>query len=232
MTNVCLPGDLIEIDVRGDDERKVIGRGLQSEYGDLSKMRVIQPGLLKACGQKHWVAVYSNRYIPQEGDKVLGVVKASRSDLIKVDIGASDIATINFLNFEGATKRNRPVLKTGDLIYATVILAMKHLEATLTCVDNEGRAQGMGVLPSGGFVFKTSLNLARRLLSPSSRLLTLIGKEIKFEITCGMNGRIWVKASKANEITAIYRMIIGSQVVPESDIPAFVYRHMCALKGM
>lgn len=102
----------------------------------------------------------------------------------------------------------------------------------LTCVDNEGRAQGLGLLPSGGFLFKTSLNLARRLLSPSSRLLSLIGKEIKFEITCGMNGRIWIKASKANEVAAIYRMIVGSQSIPESDIPTFIDEHMRILKGM
>uniref|UniRef100_A0A0M3IFZ6 Ribosomal RNA-processing protein 40 n=1 Tax=Ascaris lumbricoides TaxID=6252 RepID=A0A0M3IFZ6_ASCLU len=232
MTNICLPGDLIEIDSKQDQEKKVIGRGLQCDSGDLTKIRVVQPGLLKSCGSKRWVAVYSNRYIPQEGDKVLGVVKASRGDLIKVDIGASDIASISFLGFEGATKRNRPVLKTGDLIYAAVILAMRHLEATLTCVDNEGRAQGLGLLPSGGFLFKTSLNLARRLLSPSSRLLSLIGKEIKFEITCGMNGRIWIKASKANEVAAIYRMIVGSQSIPESDIPTFIDEHMRILKGM
>ncbi|VDK19688.1 unnamed protein product, partial [Anisakis simplex] len=171
-------------------------------------------------------------YIPQEGDKVLGIIRAARGDIIKVDIGASDIATISYLNFEGATKRNRPALKPGDLIYATVSLAMKHLEANLTCVDNDGRSQGMGILPAGGFVFKTSLNLARRLLSPSSQLLKVIGREIKFEITCGLNGRIWIKASKSNEVSSIYRMIISSQYVPEHKIPEFVDEQIGILKGI
>uniref|UniRef100_A0A915BJU1 Ribosomal RNA-processing protein 40 n=1 Tax=Parascaris univalens TaxID=6257 RepID=A0A915BJU1_PARUN len=232
MRNICLPGDIIEIDSNEGEEKRVIGRGLQCDSGDLTKLRVVQPGLLNSYGSKRWISVYSNRYIPQEGDKVIGVVKASRGDLIKVDIGASDIANISFLGFEGATKRNRPMLKAGDLIYAAVILAMRHLEATLTCIDNEGRAHGQGLLPSGGFLFKTSLNLARRLLSPSSRLLALIGKEIKYEITCGMNGRIWIKASKVNEVAAIYRMIVGSQSIPESSIPTFVDEHMRILKGM
>lgn len=60
---------------------------------------------------------------------------------------------INFTNFEGATKRNRPNLKTGDIIYATVFDTTPRTEAELTCVDDEKRARGMGQL-NGGFMFK------------------------------------------------------------------------------
>lgn len=50
----------------------------------------------------------------------------------QVDIGSADVAFLSYLAFEGATKRNRPTLKTGDLIYARVISTSKHVEPELS----------------------------------------------------------------------------------------------------
>lgn len=89
----------------------------------------------------------------------------------------------------------------------------------------------MGSLPSGGFLFKTSLNLVRRILSPTSKLLSLIGKDIKFEITSGINGRIWIKGINVVEVIAVYRIIKDSEFIPEPDIPAFVEKKISRLYG-
>lgn len=89
----------------------------------------------------------------------------------------------------------------------------------------------MGPLPSGGFLFKTSLNLVRRILSPTSRLLSLIGKDIKFEITSGINGRIWVKGINIVEVIAVHRIIKDSEFISEPDIPAFVDKEISRLYG-
>lgn len=89
----------------------------------------------------------------------------------------------------------------------------------------------MGSLPSGGFMFRTSLNLVRRILSPTSRLLSLIGKDIKFEITSGINGRIWIKGINVVEMIAVYRIIKDSEFIPEPDIPAFVNKQISHLYG-
>lgn len=89
----------------------------------------------------------------------------------------------------------------------------------------------MGPLPSGGFLFKTSLNLVRRILSPTSRLLSLIGKDIKFEITGGINGRIWIKGVNVVEVIAVHRIIKDSEFIPEPDIPAFVEKQIRCIYG-
>lgn len=99
-------------------------------------------------------------------------------------------------------------------------------------MDSEGRAKGMGVLPPNGFVFKTSLNLVRRILSPSSRLLPLIGRHLKFEIACGVNGRVWVAGDKHNEICAVCRMIRDSEFVPEDEILDFVEEGIGKLRNI
>lgn len=39
---------------------------------------------------------------------MIGIVATKSGDVFKVDIGGSEYATLSYLAFEGATKRNRP----------------------------------------------------------------------------------------------------------------------------
>uniref|UniRef100_A0A915PV28 Ribosomal RNA-processing protein 40 n=1 Tax=Setaria digitata TaxID=48799 RepID=A0A915PV28_9BILA len=231
MAEIHLPGDIVSLTVPGQKQTEVIGCGLERVVNKPDQLLVVQPGIRRVSHGKQWMAVHSRRYVPRKGDRIIGVVISTHGESFKIDIGAADIAFISFLSFEGATRRNRPNLKVGDLIYASVAVATKHLEPELTCIDNEGRARGMGLLPSGGFVFKTSLNLVRRILSPSSKLLSLLGKDIKFEITAGINGRIWIKGINVVEMVAVYQVIKDSEFVPEPDISAFVEKRICRLRG-
>lgn len=48
------------------------------------------------------------QYVPVKGDSVIGVVTARSGDVFKVDCGGSEQASLSYLAFEGATKRNRP----------------------------------------------------------------------------------------------------------------------------
>ena len=58
----------------------------------------------------------------------MGTVTAKVGDIFRVDIGGPDLALLNYTSFEGATKRNRPNVKVGDLIYGQIILTSKHFE--------------------------------------------------------------------------------------------------------
>lgn len=231
MTNVCLPGDVVESFFDSSGDVQIVGRGLVKIPGREDALSVNQPGIRVSLQGKQWIDVSARRYVPAKGDYVLGVVVSSQGDFFRVDIGAVDIASLHYLSFEGATKRNRPNLRNGDLIYAKVFEASKHAEAELTCVDETGRARGMGALPARGFVFRTSLNLVRRILSPSSQLLAAIGDAIKYEITCGLNGRVWVDAREPSEIVTVYNIIEESEFIRESDIPAFVEQKIQFFRG-
>ena len=59
-----------------------------------------------------------------------------------VDINGPFPALLPLLSFEGATKRNRPNLKAGDVVYARVAAASRDMEPVLTCVDAAGRCGG------------------------------------------------------------------------------------------
>ncbi|TKR96785.1 hypothetical protein L596_010757 [Steinernema carpocapsae] len=191
-----------------------------------------RPGLFREDGNKQWLRISSRKYWPQVGDLVLGIITGKQADAFKVDIGASEQATVSMLKFEGATKRNKPTLKEGDLIYGRVETANKHLEPELTCVDQEHRGRGLGGLTEGGYNFLVSLDIAHRLLFPQYPLLNLIGKDIKFEIAVGVNGRIWINAPTYKEIRAIRRMILESERTPVKELRDFVERSIAIMKGV
>lgn len=128
------------------------------------------------------------QYVPTKGDAVIGVVTSKQGDIFKVDVGGSEQASLSYLAFEGATKRNRPnvqvsrgrtasfplpldqlwssshsyLLQVGDLVFAHFIVANKDMEPELACIDGSGRANGMGIFGEGGLMFTVSLGLVRR----------------------------------------------------------------------
>ena len=137
------------------------------------------------------------QYVAQMGDNVIGVVVDKHAESYKVDIGTHLPALLPVLAFEGATKRNRPQLQIGTIVYARVETGFKDMEVELTCVGADGKANGMGELSPNGLVFPCSLGQARALYDPSCSVLQLIGAHVPYELAVGHNGRVWVNAATA-----------------------------------
>lgn len=74
------------------------------------------------------------RYFPQTGDKVIGIVTQKIGDCWKVDIGGIEKAEIDFMSFENATKRNRPDVRIGDLLYGNIKVINKHLSPIVSFI--------------------------------------------------------------------------------------------------
>lgn len=93
---------------------------------------------------------------------MLGIITSKGSEAYRVDIGSAHPASLPSLAFEGVTKKTKPNLNVGTLIYARVSLANKDMEPELECINpTSGKAEGYGEL-KGGFMFKCSLGMARR----------------------------------------------------------------------
>jgi exosome complex component RRP40 len=119
------------------------------------------------------------QYIPAQKELVLGTVIARHSEGFRVDLGSSQMASLDALAFEGATKRSKPNLKVcpftllfsinetdspqvGMLVYARVSLANRDMETEIECFDAaSGKAEGFGEL-KGGTMITTSLEFARQ----------------------------------------------------------------------
>ncbi|KAK2463315.1 hypothetical protein APHAL10511_004626 [Amanita phalloides] len=182
-----------------------------SDVGTKDKPFIIatKAGELKqsANGKQWWVDNNSRRYVPALQESVVGVVTQRLGETYRVDIGSAHHATLDALAFEGATKRSRPNLKVGSLIYARVSLAHKDMEPELECYDAQTRkAEGFGEL-KGGFVVRCSLKMCRNLMDPKHFLLPMLGSKFPVEIAIGMNGRVWINAKEARHTIAILRCI-------------------------
>lgn len=112
---------------------------------------------------KAYINSAQKRYCPNLNEPVVGVIIQKQPEVYKVDIGCAIPATLNHLAFEGVVRRNKPSLEVGAVVYARVINAHKDMDPEIECMNDQGKAVGYGEL-KGGFVIKTSLELARRLM--------------------------------------------------------------------
>ncbi|KAK4693409.1 exosome complex component RRP40, partial [Lecanoromycetidae sp. Uapishka_2] len=162
-----------------------------------------------------WVENNSGRYIPQPNDLVIATVHHSSTDVFHCSITPhTAYALLPQLAFEGATKKTRPQLNHGNLIYARVLHASKHTEPEIVCYNpSTGKSEGMGEL-KGGMVFDISLGMARRLLMTKQReqgkiaVLEELGEKVAFEIAVGRNGKVWVKAGGVKETLMVGRALL------------------------
>jgi exosome complex component RRP40 len=138
-------------------------------------------------------------------------------------------ALLGQLSFEGASKKTRPMLKQGELVYARVLSigVGAGAEVELTCVNPAtGKSDPGGLGPLvGGMVFDVSTGMAARLLRASSSsseqsdtidglaVLFELGKKLEslggFELAVGRNGKVWVDCSNAGDSAIKATIAIG-----------------------
>lgn len=149
--------------------------------------------------------------MPVNGERVVGTVVSKSGFVCRVDIGANELATLSLLAFEGATKRNRPDVNVGDVVFARIIVPARDVEAELVCITSVLKRDGMGILvtPASHFaqVVQVPVHACRKLLSPDCNLLPILGKKYRFEVAVGMNGRIWISAKTPENVIYISNLI-------------------------
>lgn len=214
---IVMPGDTIKtITPQNQKEKIILGPGLRRD-GDI--VYACKAGILKLRTPSiYYVDSFQRRYIPNRGENVVGIVTQKAGDIFKVDIGGSEQASLPYLAFEGATKRNRPDVQIGDIVFAKLLIASKDMEPELVCVDSQGKKGKLGVLGPDGLLLSCSLNLTRKLLNPNNRLFNVFAKEQAYEIAVGMNGKIWIKGRTIKETIALANGILTSEYTPIDKI--------------
>lgn len=193
---------------------------------------VTKSGML--CKRKpniYYVDSYQKRYIPAKNDSVVGVVQSKTLDFFWVDINASEPAALSYLAFEGATKKNRPEINVGDLVYCKVVLANPDLEPELVCVDSNGKKGRLGQL-SDGFMFPCSINLVRKILNENCQLLHLLSKETPYEFAAGINGRIWINSKSIKTCILLRDTMLKAEHTPYNEMKKLVNEFAAELTGI
>lgn len=197
---MIIPGDSIEID-NSENVKITIGPGI---YKNPITQTIIpaNAGLLsQKINKKHtnqviFIESNSKRYIPQVNDFVIGTITGVIGESYKVQLQQySTPSILPMMAFPNATKKNRPNLQNGQVVYARVSQAIPEIDIELECIDpTTGKEGGFGLLDESGYVFDINLNFARELLfNPNCIYLDKLAKKIKFEIAIGINGKVWLK---------------------------------------
>jgi exosome complex component RRP40 len=178
-----------------------IGNGLLASAAGDSIVAVKCGALGYRKPNRFFVRTACRRYVPAIGEVVVGIVSDRNAEFYRVQLHATSTAILPVLAFDGATKRNKPNLAIGAVVFARVVNCSRHLEPELSC-----QAGGAGPKKdwmtgesifgelSGGTILSVSCNHAERLFNPSCAVLSSFGTSVPFEVAVGLNGSIWLRA--------------------------------------
>lgn len=227
MSTLIFPGDEVHID---SQKPTSLGPGLY--HNPLTQdIEATNAGIEVVTetrkGQTAYIEYNSRRYTPAVGDFVIGVITGQFSDSYKVSLSSfSSSVTLSYMAFPNASKKNKPTLKIGDLVYARVCAAEKELEAEIECLDSTtGKDAGFGLL-EGGMIADVSLGLARQMLFDQNfPLMKILSSFTQFEIAIGVNGKVWLKCDKVRSTLACYRSLLDCEKIPITAYKKTIKQH-------
>jgi exosome complex component RRP40 len=207
----------------------VLGIGVVRDANDL---HACCAGILRwdPAVKKMWVDGEGRRYLPASGDHVIGVIDSKHPEEYRLHINGAACASLPVLAFDGATRRNRPHLEVGALVYARIVLAHRDMEPEASCAAPPGvgakdwvtRESVFGEL-QGGHVFSCPAPLCRRLLGTDEcPVLDALGALAPFELAVGVNGRVWISSSSAAMVVLAQASLLRSQGIADEEHAALV----------
>merc|ERR1711968_372607 len=107
------------------------------EHDHVSEVVVTQYGKLAyRAPNLYWVTnKLCRRYVPRVGDNVVAVIEERMGEYYKVDIRSGSLALVNRLAFDSATKRNKPDLHRGSVLFCRVIGDFRDCDTELSCAS-------------------------------------------------------------------------------------------------
>ena len=170
------------------------------------------------------------KYMSLTGDLVLGRVVNRQGEQYRVDIGDRFEAHLQFYDFEGATKRNRPQLESNTLIYARVESCSKLMNPVVTCkslTNKKSWASGealFGVVKDG-LVTECPIGLCQKLLSKEhAYILKDLGAIVAFEVIVGYNGRFWLNSRSQMNTILLANTLLKAESLSREDFAQLLAR--------
>lgn len=162
--------------------------------GDTIKAAVL--GLAATAGRLVKVIPLGGRYIPKEGDVVIGVVNEVRFSNWEMDINSPYTATLPISEATDQyidTRRDdlSSFYDVGDTVIAEVIVVDDHMNVNVTM-----RGPGLRKLRDGKVIDVASAKVPR-IIGKSGSMVRLIKEATGCQIIVGQNGKVWLKGPSA-----------------------------------
>lgn len=210
---LVIPGDFLSDDVKLADEGTYIedGKVFSSVFGIASLKNQIK------------VAPLSGKYIPRQGDLVIGIItEVSFSNWI-VDIRSPYEGLLHISEFPRRIDNSEmsKYIKVGDSIMTLVKDVDQSMKVELTLNDQRLR------LIKDGRVIEVTPSKVPRLIGRSGSMIAMLKNETNCNIFIGQNGRIWLTGKDKN-LDLAARTI--QKIEKESHIPGLTDRIVKFLK--
>jgi exosome complex component RRP40 len=225
---IVTPGQVVGRygDEKGDSLLPLrLGNGL---FANGTEIKASKAGILRRAKSSNclsfWVDNDQKTYSPCQGDLVIGLITDKLADSYRVDIGGPFLATLPALAFEGATKRNRPILAIKSLVYCRIVVADKDMEPEVACTMPNHRQGSLGPL-NGGNLLACSLATSQELLLSTTMHKTWLAAAAAFcpfELVVGANGRLWLQSSSVSFTAALSRCFMVVEHSSASDMMQIV----------
>ena len=217
----------------------------QQQQQQQDRVYCTMAGRLVCHRNTYFVLTSLQRYIPVENDRVVGIVEdriggPGGVDVYRVNIGGPHLALLSSLEFEGATKRNRPQLENGTMVYTRI--AQTNDEVWLSCrLGPHDQTVGQLVRKDwmtdeatygrlrGGTFQKISAGLARELLSPDCPVLEELGF-LPFEVAIGVNGYLWIHSNQPEHTILVRNAILNSEILTHEQTRGMVRQLLQTMK--
>jgi exosome complex component RRP40 len=155
------------------------------------------------------VGLLSNKhtYFPEVSDFVVGVVRFKSQINYHLDINSSLDGVLGELEFNGATKRNKPNLQIGSCIFCQVSETPKYLNPRLTCITTEKKEWTTGETKLCELKKCNLVYLPSSCLPYLEKILPIMSKHVSFEVALGKNVVVWLSTSRVKNLIIISNLI-------------------------
>ncbi|KAF2433017.1 hypothetical protein EJ08DRAFT_695047 [Tothia fuscella] len=222
-TTPVLPGDILPSELIPHSTNKAVKLGPGLRHIPPSTVKATISGTVTSDLRKNaiWIEYNGGRYIPTPSDLIIAQILRSAGEHYTVQITPHyPPALLPHLSFEGATKKTRPQLKPGDLIYARIAAAPKHADIELECFNSQtGKGEGLGPL-KGGMCFDVSVGFAREVIKGRRGgvvVLEELSEKLGFEVAVGRNGRLWVEGGEGERSGGLKHVIAVGRCLQVCD---------------
>lgn len=199
---IVLPGESL-----GEARRIKAGRGTFIEHGKIYAMIL---GIFERRGNVVQVTPIKGRYMPVEGDFVIGIVEEAMPSSWLIDINAPYPALLHMnetpwdIEFGDTGK----YLKIGDSVMAKVLFidVEKKLQLTL----NDRNLYKIRV----GNIIEVEPSKVPRIIGKKGSMINLLKRYTQCRIIVGQNGRIWLDGDDEN----IAKLLTAIKLIEEESV--------------
>lgn len=194
---LVIPGQLI---AEGDFK---LGDGV---FKDGEKIRAAQTGLADKRGDRIRVIPLEGRYIPKEGDRVIGIAVDDyyagwMLDINSPYLGNLSVSSLVQRKVDLSKEDLDEFLEVGDAVEAMVQDVDELMDTKLEVTDNEkGRI-------TGGRLIEINPSRIPRVIGRKGSMISILQKVGKCNLSVGQNGRIMVWGDEKKNVNRVIEAI-------------------------